>query len=172
MKKMSELIQEDGTPKEECGIGSAMLPDREENYRKLQGYDESESVNDFSEWLSARNKIQDVVNASEVELRKITSDNNGGLTPDSIKSSDEYKKAKSAYDKAFSALRDFNGKSSKEFMRRASKVHSGKPDIDEVQELGIGVLEKEPDLFDMWLDDGHEKYENTVDVDEFGIPKG
>jgi len=38
-----------------------------------------------------------------------------GLTPDAVRATPEYRTAKAAFDAAFAALRDFNGKFNKQF---------------------------------------------------------
>ena len=89
-------------------------------------YHQEESIEDdtYSLWLKKREEIQSAVDIADAELKKITGDNKGGLTPDSIKATDEYRTAKGNFDRVFKALRDFNGRSPKEFMRRASKRFS------------------------------------------------
>lgn len=90
-------------------------------YVPVLGMDES-GDDLYLAWLKERDKIEAAVDAAEIELKKITGDNKGSLTPDSIKSTELYKKAKGNFDIAFKLLRDFNGKSPKEFMRRASRL--------------------------------------------------
>jgi ElaB/YqjD/DUF883 family membrane-anchored ribosome-binding protein len=96
-------------------------------------YKEDKSNSDlYITWLKERDKIQSAVDVAEAELKKITGDNKGSLTPDSIRATDEYKKVKGNFDRAFKMLRDFNGKSPKEFMRRSRKF--------KVEEMGSLML--------------------------------
>ena len=53
-------------------------------------------------------KLQKDLDDKSNKLRIIIGNNNGGLTPDSIKNSLEYRNAKSDYNKAFASLRKFN----------------------------------------------------------------
>lgn len=48
--------------------------------------------------------------AASIALRALSGDGPMGLTPDSVRSTDEWKSAKLAYDRAFSALRAHNAK--------------------------------------------------------------
>jgi tetratricopeptide (TPR) repeat protein len=71
----------------------------------------------YEEWLKQKNELQDEVDKTSEALNKITG-KGGGLTPDSIKNTPEYKKAKKDYNDAFEKLRTFNGKSPAEYMKR------------------------------------------------------
>lgn len=72
----------------------------------------------YEEWLKEKKQLQDEVDKTSEALKKITGKNGGGLTPDSIKNTPEYKKAKKDYNNAFEKLRTFNGKSPAEYMKR------------------------------------------------------
>ena len=62
--------------------------------------------------IERRNAIEAEVKQHSAALQKFPRENNGvvSLIPDHVKASPEYKTAKASYDKAFAALRDFNGK--------------------------------------------------------------
>jgi tetratricopeptide (TPR) repeat protein len=92
----------------------------------------------YEEWLKEKKQLQDEVDKTSEALNKITG-KSGGLTPDSIKNTSEYKKAKKDYNEAFEKLRNFNGKSPAEYMKRKRKA--GKDDIiKDVMGLSSGTL--------------------------------
>jgi len=72
---------------------------------------------EFSAWMKERKELEIAETIAGNDLRKITGDNKGGMTPDSVKSSQAYQTAKKNWNKAFNDLREFNRKSPKEFQR-------------------------------------------------------
>ena len=84
---------------------------------------------DFELWLKQSEILYTAWDEANKNLKKITGDTKGALTPDKIKESNEYKIAKQAQQKAFKALQDFNAKSPKEFKRRASKFNEKKGNV-------------------------------------------
>jgi hypothetical protein len=73
---------------------------------------------EYRKWIKDKAQVEKSVDDAAAKLNKIGGDTNGGLTPDSIKFSPEYKRAKESFNKAFAALRLFNSKSPKKFVQR------------------------------------------------------
>ncbi len=88
---------------------------------KLDNADEKNNDSEFDSWMKQRQSLELNYSEASKNLKKITGDNKGGITPDEIKESKEYKVAREAQQKAFKALQDFNAKSPNEFKKRASK---------------------------------------------------
>ena len=76
---------------------------------------------EYQKWLKDSEVIAKATDDAGDEVTKIAGDNKGGLTPDHIKSSKEFKDAKQKFDKAFKAQRDFNKKTPKEFILKKHK---------------------------------------------------
>jgi len=66
----------------------------------------------YDTFKQAQALLEANVTATAIALRAIPGAGSGsmGLTPDAVKASPEYRSAKAAYDAAFHALREFNGK--------------------------------------------------------------
>lgn len=95
-----------------------MLVLRKVDNMKLKKLNETQ---DFSIWKVNKATLEDNVDTLDAALKKVAGDNKGGLVPDEIKSSDEYKEADSKFKKAFKELQDFNKASPKGFLSKASK---------------------------------------------------
>lgn len=76
----------------------------------------------YETFKEAQAVLEEIVERTGKVLREIPGVGSGpmGLTPDAIKASPEYRAAKAAYDKAFAALRAFNGKYVKLFKAEIS----------------------------------------------------
>lgn len=79
------------------------------------------SIISYEKWLEQKNTIENNVSITSDALRSISGENRGGLTPDSIKITPEYKLAKANFDRAFKIQREFNQKSPKEYQMRQTK---------------------------------------------------
>lgn len=72
----------------------------------------------FSEAKQTKEFLEKSVKNAEEILHKIPGVNkSGGLTPDAIKTSTDFQKAKQNFNVAFSKLRDFNGFFVKQFKK-------------------------------------------------------
>lgn len=62
----------------------------------------------YYQYLSAIQFFEHRVKSASLILREVCGDTQGGLTPDHIKKSDDYKKAKRYYDATLKSLQLFN----------------------------------------------------------------
>ena len=71
----------------------------------------------YDEAKKIKARLEENVELTANTLRAIPGVGSGpmGLTPDAVRTSPDYRAACAAYDKAFAALRDFNGKFTKAF---------------------------------------------------------
>lgn len=76
---------------------------------------------DYESAKNIRDYYQKQLDLRDKELKKICGNNEGGLTPDHIKESSEYKVAKALFDLAFKELRDFNAKFVKNYKKEIRK---------------------------------------------------
>ena len=74
----------------------------------------------YDEYKTQKELLYKVMDNASDKLKSITGETNGGLTPDFIKESSEYKQAKREFNIAFENVRRFNKSSPEEFMRRKS----------------------------------------------------
>lgn len=82
--------------------------------KEAKGFDEEA----YQKWLKASEILAKATKEASDELNKIAGNNKGGLTPDSVKSSKEFKDAKQKFDRAFKDERDLNKSTPKEFMKK------------------------------------------------------
>ena len=82
----------------------------------------------YDEWLNHQSYFTKLTDDASAKLNEIVGESRGafGLTPDSVKFSPEYIKAKAEFDIAFKMQREFNQASPKEFQRRASQERRAK----------------------------------------------
>ena len=76
---------------------------------------------DFTIWKVNKSTLEDDVDLFDKELNNIAGDTKGGLVPEEIRTSDEYKSAKDRFNRAFKKLQDFNKSAPKGFLKKASK---------------------------------------------------
>jgi len=72
----------------------------------------------YEEYKTQKELLYKAMDDASHKLKLVTGNNNGGLTPDSIKESNEYKQAKRDFTIAFENVRQFNKFSPKEFLKR------------------------------------------------------
>jgi hypothetical protein len=92
-----------------AGMSKKGNPEPGNKLKLMKLRQENSTNNSYEEWVKQKNQLQEEVDRTSRELEKITGIRSGGLTPDSIKSTQEYKKARKEYSEAFERLRNFNG---------------------------------------------------------------
>ena len=72
----------------------------------------------FDQWYKKSQDLDKTMNTASAKLKKFPRGNTG-LTPDSVKNSPEYKKAKSEVDRVFNGIRQHNSRANKDWLKMA-----------------------------------------------------